>query len=199
MTMLGSPVTLRDTLEGLLDDARDWSDSRSPWARLPLLAYLVYAGVRHLIDPMYRSWFAGLTLVLHEMGHLFFSAFGQTLMLLGGSITQLAVPALVAVYLLFFQRDWFGLVVGVSWLCFSTFELATYVDDANKNQLALVGFGDKVLHDWDRLLTQWHLLNHCGTFAFILRALATVTMFAAFGFGGWLLVRMFRSGKVPVD
>jgi hypothetical protein len=120
-------------------------------------------------------------------------------MLLGGSITQLAVPALVAVYLLFFQRDWFGLVVGVSWLCFSTFELATYVDDANKNQLALVGFGDKVLHDWDTLLTQWHLLNHCGTFAFILRALATVTMFAAFGFGGWLLVRMFRSGKVPVD
>jgi hypothetical protein len=138
---------MRATVEGLLDDARDWSESRSPWARLPLLLYLMYAGVRHLLDPMYRSWFAGLTLVLHELGHLFFSAFGQTLMLLGGSLTQLAAPALVAAYLLFFQRDWFGLSVGVSWLSFSTFELATYVDDANKNQLALVGMGDKVLSE----------------------------------------------------
>ncbi|MCK6532534.1 MAG: hypothetical protein L6Q84_06135 [Polyangiaceae bacterium] len=192
-------MTVRDTVEGLLDDARDWSESRSPWARLPLLLYLVYAGVRHLLDPMYRSWFAGLTLVLHELGHLFFSAFGQTLMLLGGSLTQLAAPALVAAYLLFFQRDWFGLSVGVSWLSFSTFELATYVDDANKNQLALVGMGDKVLHDWDTLLTQWHLLNHCGTFAFALRALATLGLVAAFGLGGWLVYRMLRSDRLAVD
>ncbi|MCC6900801.1 MAG: hypothetical protein IT377_17615 [Polyangiaceae bacterium] len=192
-------MTLRDTLEGLIDDARDWSDSRSPWARLPLLLYLVYAGVRHLFDPMYRSWFGGLTLVLHELGHLLFSAFGQTLMLLGGSLTQLAAPTLVAVYLLLFQRDWFGLSVGVSWLSFSTFELATYVDDANKNQLALVGMGDKVLHDWDTLLTQWHLLNHCGTFAFALRALATLAMVAAFALGGWLLYRMARSDRLAVD
>ncbi|MBI3204352.1 MAG: hypothetical protein HYZ29_22640 [Myxococcales bacterium] len=192
-------MTLRDTLEGLVDDARDWSDSRSPWARLPLLLYLVYAGVRHLFDPMYRSWFGGLTLVLHELGHLLFSAFGQTLMLLGGSLTQLAAPTLVAVYLLLFQRDWFGLSVGVSWLSFSTFELATYVDDANKNQLALVGMGDKVLHDWDTLLTQWHLLNHCGTFAFALRALATLAMVAAFALGGWLLYRMARSDRLAVD
>lgn len=192
-------MTLRDTLEDLLDDARDWADSRSPWARLPLLLYLVYAGVRHLVDPMYRSWFGGLTLVLHELGHLLFSAFGQTLMLLGGSLTQLAAPTLVAVYLLLFQRDWFGLTVGVSWLSFSTFELATYVDDANKNQLALVGMGDKVLHDWDTLLTQWHLLNHCGTFAFALRALATLAMVAAFALGGWLLYRMARSDRLAVD
>jgi hypothetical protein len=183
-------------LEALWEDAKDWSDARSPWGRLPLYLYLVYAGVRHLLDPMYRSWFGGLTLILHELGHLLFSMFGQTLMLLGGSLTQLAAPAIAALYLLFFQRDWFGLVVGASWLSFSTFELATYVADANKNQLALVGFGDKVLHDWDTLLTQWHLLNHCGTFATLLRIGATLLLAAAVALGGWLLLRMLRAGRM---
>jgi len=188
-------TTVRDYLEALVDDARDWSESRSPWGRLPLYLYLVYAGVRHLFDPMYRSWFAGLTLILHELGHLLFSMFGQTLMLLGGSLTQLAAPAFVALYLLFVQRDWFGLVVGASWLAFSTWELATYVGDANKNQLALVGMGDKVLHDWDTLLTRWHLLNHCGTFATLLRGGASLLFAAAMGFGGWVLWRMFRTSR----
>lgn len=187
--------SVRDYLEALRDDAQDWADSRSPWARLLLYLYLLYAGLRHLFDPMYRSWFAGLTLVLHELGHLLFSAFGQTLMLLGGSVTQLAVPSLVALYLLFFQRDWFGLVVGFSWLSFSTFELATYVGDANKNQLALVGMGDKVLHDWDTLLTQWRLLNHCDTFALLIRVAAGVTFAAAAALGGWLLFRMIRARR----
>lgn len=185
----------RDYVEALWDDARDWSEAHSPWPRLPLYLYLFYAGLRHLFDPMYRSWFAGLTLVLHELGHLFFSAFGQTIMLLGGSVTQLLVPTLVALYLLFFQRDWFGLVVGFSWLSFSTFELATYVGDANKNQLALVGMGDKVLHDWDTLLTQWHVLNHCDTFALLLRVVAALLFAGAMALGGWLLFRMIRAKR----
>ncbi len=186
-------TTLRDYLEALRDDARDWTAGRSPWARLLLYLYLVYAGVRHLLDPMYRSWFGGITLILHEMGHLLFSMLGQTLMLLGGSLTQLAAPALAALYLLFFQRDWFGLSVGASWLSFSTFELATYVGDANKNQLALVGMGDKVLHDWDTLLTQWHLLNHCDIFVTLLRAFATGLFAGAAWLGAWLLYRMYRA------
>jgi hypothetical protein len=194
--MLASVATVRDYAEALIDDARDWTDSRSPWARLVLFVYLAYAGVRHVADPMYRSWFAGLTLVLHEIGHILFSAFGQTLMLLGGSITQLVVPALVALYLLIFQRDWFGLVVGACWLSFSTFELATYVDDANKGRLALVGFGDKVIHDWDKLLTDWHVLNHCGTFAVALRVLAGVLLLGAVVFGAWLLFVMVRSRRL---
>ncbi|MBK7580877.1 MAG: hypothetical protein IPI67_11790 [Myxococcales bacterium] len=186
---------VRDYLEALRDDAGDWCETRSPWGRLPLYLYLVYAGIRHLFDPMYRSWFAGLTLVLHELGHLLFSMFGQTLMLLGGSLTQLACPAFAAVYLLFFQRDWFGLIVGGSWLAFSTWELATYVDDANKGQLALVGFGDKVLHDWDTLLTQWHLLNYCGTFATVLRFLSTGAWVLSMALGAWLFWNMFRARR----
>jgi len=183
---------LYDTFDALRDDARTWCSGRSPWPRLPLLIYLAYALVRHLADPLYRSWFAGLTLVLHEGGHLLFAPLGRTLMLLGGSVTQLVVPALVAAYLLVRQHDWFGLVVGASWLAFSTFELATYVADANKGQLPLVGFGDHVIHDWDALLTQWHLLNHCDTFATLLRFGGGSLGLASLGLGAWLLLRMVR-------
>lgn len=173
-------------------DAEEWCKERSPWLRAPLWLYLLYALLRHALDPLYRSWFAGITLVVHEGGHLIFAAFGRTLMLLGGSLTQLLVPSFVAAYLLLKQRDWFGLTVGLGWLSCSTFELATYVADANKGQLPLVGMGDDVIHDWDALLTQWHLLNHCDTFALLLRLAAGLLGLSSSGLGGWLLWTVYR-------
>ena len=103
--------------------------------------------------------------------------------------------ALIGTYLLLRQRDWFGLVAGGAWLSFSTFELATYVADANKGNLALVGFGDNVLHDWDTLLTQWHVLNHCEAFAFAFRVMAVAVSFGALALGGWLLWTMHLSAS----
>ncbi len=183
----------RDVFHALREDAAAWCEGRSPWPRWPLYAYLVYAAVRHLFDAEYRSWFGALTLVVHEAGHLLFSPFGQTLMLLGGSITQLAVPLFVGIYLLVRQKDWFGLVVGGAWLSFSSFELATYVADANKGNLGLVGFGDNVMHDWDVLLTQWGVLNYCEAFASVIRVGASLIGAAALALGGWLLWTMHRS------
>lgn len=176
-------------------DIELWCERRSPWLRGMLWLYLLYALLRHVLDPLYRSWFAGLTLVVHEGGHLLFMPFGRTLMLLGGSIMQLFVPAFVAAYLLTRQRDWFGAAVGVSWLSFSCFELATYIGDANKGRLALVGMGDNVIHDWDALLTQWHLLNHCDTFATLTRLVGGALGLGSAVFGAWLLWSMYRQGR----
>jgi len=186
-------VSLQDWFGALRDDAAEWTEGRSAWARVPLAAYLAYAGARHALSMEYRSWFAGLTLILHEIGHMVFSPFGRTLMLLGGSIFQLLCPFAAALYLLFRQRDWFGLAVCVSWLSFSTFELAVYVDDANKGELPLVGMGEDVIHDWDALLTQWHVLNSAQTFATILRGLALVEWGLAMALTAWLFNRMWRS------
>jgi hypothetical protein len=185
----------RDLFDAQREEAVAWCEGRSPWPRWPLFLYLAYALLRHLTDAEYRSWFGAITLVVHEAGHLLFAPFGRTLMLLGGSITQLAVPALVGVYLLVRQKDWFGLVVGLAWHSFSSFELATYVADANKGNLALVGFGDNVVHDWDALLTQWHLLNHCETFAAMIRMWAAAIGLAALALGGSLLWTMHRQRR----
>lgn len=182
----------RDAFDELREDAVAWCSGRSPWPRWPLLLYLAYATLRHLLDPHYSSWFGALTLVVHEAGHLLFAPFGRTLMLLGGSIMQLAVPVIVALYLLLRQRDWFGLSVGGAWLSFSGFELATYVADANKGRLSLVGFGDNVIHDWDALLTQWRLLNHCETIAGAIRLWAGALGVGSLALGAWLLWTMHQ-------
>jgi hypothetical protein len=190
-------VSARAWLESARDDARSWADGRSPWLRAPLLAYLAYAGGRHLASAEYRSWFAGITLAFHEMGHIVFSPLGRTLMFLGGSILQLLIPLAAALYLLLRQRDWFGLSVGLSWLATSLFELAVYVDDANRGNLALVGFSDQPEHDWDVLLTQWHVLNHAQTFAAVIKGAGALTWGAALWLGAWLILEMWRAQDAP--
>lgn len=182
----------RDTFLALREDAATYCEGRSPWARIALTIYLLYAGVRHVADPFYRSWFAGITLVFHEMGHLVFAPFGNTLMLLGGSIFQLLVPFAAGAYLLFRQRDWFGLAVGQSWLAFATWELATYVGDANKEELPLVSMGGTPEHDWSTLLTQWRVLNWADALATATRGVAFVLWASAMALAGWLIWRMAR-------
>lgn len=191
---------MRDAIERILglvtslrDDARVWATGRSVWARLPLLLYLAYAGARHTADPMYRSWFAGLTLILHEMGHLFFSGFGRTLMILGGSIAQITIPLVVALYLLLRQRDWFGLAVGGSWLAFSHWDMATYMADASREELPLVSFGGTPEHDWSTLFTDWHVLNHCDAIAAAVRTLAFGTWASSITLGGLLCWWMWKT------
>jgi hypothetical protein len=61
---------------------------------VPYGLWLVFAYDYHFID--------GANLLFHEAGHIFFSPFGQTLMVLGGTIGQLAFPAGTSVY--FFAR-----------------------------------------------------------------------------------------------
>ncbi len=183
---------LRDTLEVRKLDAELWCEEKSPWTRLPLLAYLVYAGVRHLLDPMYRSWFAGITLAFHEMGHILFSGLGNTMMLLGGSIMQIVVPSTAAIYLLLRQGDYFGFSVGASWLSFAAWEMALYIWDARREQLPLVGFSDHPQHDCGTVLTQWGVLNSCDTYASIVRVFATLTWGASIALGAWLCWRMYR-------
>lgn len=186
-------MKLRDWLDEARSDARAWCDGRALVPRAALAAYLAYAGVRHMADPLYRSWFAGITLAFHELGHVIFAPLGRTWMLLGGSLTQLAVPAAAALYLLLRQRDWFGLSVGGAWLAFSTWELATYVGDAAREELPLVGLSGAVEHDWSALLTGWRLLNHCDALATALRSLATSVWIASLALAAWLLAGIARA------
>lgn len=186
---------VRDVFEAWGDEALEYCEGRSPWARAGLAAYLVYAGARHVANPLYRSWFAGITLAFHEMGHVLFSGFGRTWMFLGGSLMQLLVPLAAGAYLLLRQRDWFGVAVTQSWLAFSLWELATYVGDANKEQLALVSLGGNPEHDWSTLLTQWHCLNACDAYATLLRVVAFVTWSTAIALAVALLVRMEQARR----
>jgi len=185
--------SLSERLGDLRDELDVWLDERDNYlARGLLLAYLAYGLVRHVVDPLYRTWFGGITLGFHELGHIVFIPFGRTMTIAGGSIMQLAVPAAAAVYLLKKQNDWFGLVVGLSWLSFSMFELATYIGDASREELPLVSMGGGYHHDWSTLLTQWHLLDQCDAIASGVRLVAGGIGLGAIVLGGYMVVRIAR-------
>lgn len=180
--------------EEFLSDAREWARGRSWIPRALLLAYLVYADIRFLRDPLSSTMFSGITLAIHEGGHLLFAFLGHWISALMGSGTQVLVPVIV-VLLFYRQEDYFGMAVGGFWLSFALFELANYVADARAMELPLVGFSDDPEHDWHYLLSSMHLLNFDTTFAFLTRVAATVIGAGSFAFAVWLLVTMARSPR----
>jgi hypothetical protein len=48
-------------------------------------------------------------------------------------------------------------------------------------------------HDWSTLLTQWHELNSCDTYAFALRVCAFFVWAFALALACWLLWNMVRA------
>jgi hypothetical protein len=186
-----SPGSLPPLLQQFLDDAAEWARGKMWIPRALLLAYLVYADIRFLRDPMSSTLFSGITLAFHEMGHLLFSFAGHFIGSLMGSGMQILIPIIVIV-VFYRQDDYFGMAVGGFWLSFSMFELANYVGDARAMELPLVGFTDDPEHDWHYLLSTLGLLNFDTTFAFLLRAAATVSGIASLAFAVWLLLIMAR-------
>ena len=173
------------------DRARGWCAGRDWQWRLPLLAYLAFTASRGLTDPKAWIWWSGLTLGVHEMGHILFSPFGEFLAAAGGSITQLAAPVAVA-WMLKRQGDWFGVAVGGSWLGYSLANLATYIADARAQELPLVGMTDDPEHDWHYLLGRLGWLRHDARIAELTRAVSVVVLGASVVFGLWLCREMWR-------
>jgi len=183
-------------IERLRRDARAWCSGKSWIWRAPVLAYLGWAGVRHLRDPLYGSLFAGITLGVHELGHLILGPLGAWPGIAGGSLAQLAVPA-AAVWILARQRDYFGIAVGMAWLAFSLFGLATYIGDARARELPLVALTPDPIHDWNWMLGRLGLLSADHALAFVCRAAAAVLWAAAMVLGGCLLWVMGTDRKGP--
>lgn len=172
-----------------LADAAEWCRGRSWIWRAPLLLYLAYVGIRHLGDSSYGSLFAGITFGIHELGHLLLSGAGRFLAIAGGSLAQIAAPA-AAGLLLLRQRDYFGVSVAGAWLAFSLYNLATYIGDARRQELPLLGFTEDPVHDWNALLSMLGILTWDSELAFLTRVAAFVVWAASLAFGVWLCWRM---------
>jgi hypothetical protein len=119
----------------------EWCRGRWWIARAALLLYLAYTGIRYLADPMYGSLFSGITLGIHELGHVVLAWSPRFLEALGGSLFQVAAPA-AAGYVLYRQPDYFGVSVAGCWLSYSLFSLGTYIGDARAQELPLVGLSE---------------------------------------------------------
>jgi hypothetical protein len=100
----------------------------------------------------------GSLLIFHEAGHVFFMPFGEFLMVLGGSLFQLMVPAFFVAY--FARRhDPYAACFAALYLAASLAGVAFYVADARAGELPLLG-GDRASHDWTFLLIEMGMLQH---------------------------------------
>ena len=148
-----------------------------PVSRLTGIAWLGFYALFLLYAFADRSGFLivdYVNLIIHEGGHFFFSWFGNTIMILGGTIGELLVPLLCAIYF-FCQRETTGFAFSTYWLFENFPYIGTYMADARSAALPLVGSEES---DWTILFGQWGLLAEDQKIGAIMRTLGWLGMLA---------------------
>jgi len=98
----------------------------------------------------------GVNLIFHEAGHTILAPFGEFLHILGGSLMQVLVPAVIAGYFVV-TRQIYASTIALWWMAQNLWDVSIYIKDAQERSLPLLG-GEGVLHDWHFLLLDMHLL-----------------------------------------
>lgn len=172
-----------------------WSRPEGEWravsrsARSALTAWVVFYGVFLLYAAFNQSGFLFLdyvNLTLHEAGHFFFSWFGYTIQILGGTLGELLVPFFLGAYF-WWHRHTTGLAFCAFWFFENFLYIGSYMADARAGALPLVGSGE---HDWEILFTRWNLLMRDTAIGGATRAIGWIGMSATIG---WLVWRTLSS------
>ena len=123
-----------------------------------------------------------VNLVIHEAGHTITFFLPQLLTILSGSVFQVLVPLVFAGYF-FLRGDRFSSYVTLLWAAQSLVNVAIYARDAEVMQLELLG-GDGVIHDWNYLLSNLHIVHYAtlvgGIIYMTALCLFVVSMYGAF-------------------
>lgn len=129
----------------------------------------------HIID--------GMNLLMHEAGHMVFSPFGRFLTILGGTLLQIIVPCVFAIYF-WSQEQFIEASVILLWIGQSIINVSVYAGDAIALQLPLLG-GDTTMHDWNNLFTMMNVLPHAVGISHGIYAIGLVTMLSGIGVVIW--------------
>ena len=122
---------------------------------------------------------------IHEFGHMLFMPFGipilgGTMVILGGSLTEVAFPLLFVGYFLRKRedgrrRDAFAAMVCLWWSAIGLLATAIYCADSRAGKLMLLDGltgQESEGHDWYNLLNGWGLLEHDTQIARWMRMIA---------------------------
>ena len=147
---------------------------------IPAIIFSVYF-LWIAFDPMQGSFLDNVDLPIHETGHLLFRPFGEFMMVAGGSLFQVIVPAVFAVYFLW-QQSFYSAAIVMLWVGQSILNVWVYASDAVVMQLVLTsGFTgtEGSFHDWNYLLTALGLINSTKAVAGVIRFAGTITIIGA--------------------
>ena len=159
------------------------ANSDSPGVSRPKLAVAVIASLYFFwcaYDPYQWHLIDGVNLVIHEAGHLIFSPLGEFMMIAGGSLFQVIMPAIFVGYF-WYNSKYYSAALVLFWVGESILNVSVYAGDSLALQLPLLG-GEGSVHDWNYLLSSLNLLPATARIAGAIRLLGTTAiLLAAFG------------------
>lgn len=135
-------------------------------------AYFLWAA----LHPLDWRLIDGVNLIMHEAGHIIFMPFGEFVMIAGGSLFQVIVPAVFAGYFYYHKKN-FSCALVLLWVGESVLNVSVYAGDAVEMQLPLLGGNDSI-HDWNYLLDHLGWLSHTDGIAKALHAIAALIIVA---------------------
>ncbi|MEO6587727.1 MAG: hypothetical protein ABIP06_00235 [Pyrinomonadaceae bacterium] len=131
--------------------------------------------------PMQGSFLDLVDLPIHEFGHLLFRLFGQFLMIAGGSLFQVIMPAIFVGYF-WWNEKYYSAAIVFFWVGQSILNVFVYAQDAVVMQLVLLGGltgSEGSFHDWNYLLNETGLLGSTKAVAGFIRLLGTLCIITA--------------------
>jgi hypothetical protein len=174
------------------------------WARIALTLALVPVSW-HAFHDQYGEvpLLDGIDLAIHEFGHMLFMPFGiaflgHTMVILGGSLTQVMVPLLFVFYFLRNRdgaRDVHAATVCLWWTSINLLSVAIYCNDARAGVLMLISGEtgqESEGHDWNNLLRIWGKLSKDTVIAGKMRGVAWLLCVVSIVIG---LVAAWKSGR----
>jgi len=127
------------------------------WLAVFALAWCVVYGWHAFVRGSRVPVLEYMDIAVHELGHIVFRPFGPLVSLIMGSGTQVLFPFVVGLVFLVWKRDPIRTGICWAWCGSAAADAATYIYDAPRGQLALIGFGggsngSHMLGDWSRIL-----------------------------------------------
>lgn len=131
--------------------------------------------------PLQGSFLDFIDLPVHETGHLLFRPFGEFMMIAGGSLFQIIVPATFAGYFVW-KEQYYSAAIVLFWVGQSILNVFVYANDAVAMQIVLTSGltgSEGSFHDWNYLLTETGLINSTKTVAGLIRFAGTLVIILA--------------------
>lgn len=144
---------------------------------------LLHRGEWHFLD--------NVDLIIHEAGHTIFFFLGDFMQILAGSLFQVAIPFVFALYFLL-RNEIFSSGIVFLWMSQSLANVSVYIADAERMSLPLLG-GEGSIHDWNYLLSHTGLLSLTPQVTMCIVMLSVIAMAAGIALMGVDIYRFSRS------
>ncbi|MGD9561908.1 MAG: hypothetical protein AB7F88_06785 [Pyrinomonadaceae bacterium] len=132
-------------------------------------------------DPMAGSFLDMVDLPIHETGHLIFRLFGEFMMIAGGSLFQVILPAVFVGYF-WWNEKYYSAAIVLFWVGQSIINVHVYAADAVVMKLVLTSGltgSEGGFHDWNYMLTRLGLIDSTRVVAGLIRMAGTFTIVGA--------------------